>query len=58
MQFYKTGKAPELGSFTNDRLARILQRLYSPEIKAEIVTGDDAELGGKIDAEIKLLHDS
>ena len=36
---------------------KILQRLYSPEIRAQIVTGDDAELGGLIESQIKILHD-
>jgi len=38
-------------------LRLIIQRLYHPEIRAQIVTGDDAELGSLVEQQIKILHD-
>lgn len=35
-----------------------MQKLFHPQISAKIVTGDDAELGGAIDAQIKQLHET
>lgn len=56
LAFYRRGKQPNLGSFDKERLQKILEHLYSPVIKADIVTGDDAELGGAVDSKIKQLH--
>lgn len=56
LAFYRRGKQPDLGSFNNEKLFKLLERLYSPVIQADIVTGDDAELGAQVDQKIKQLH--